>query len=100
MPADATPASPPRWTGVAAADRLWEQFDDEYFVFNPASGHTHLLNALGAAVLQLLDSEALTEQQLLQSLREQVGDDDDRLAAALATHLEQLAIIGLIERAP
>ena len=39
-----------RWIGIDAQQLLWEQFDDEFFVFNPASGHTHVLNALGEVV--------------------------------------------------
>jgi PqqD family protein of HPr-rel-A system len=80
---------------------LWEQFDDEYFVFNPASGHTHVLNALGAATLQQLAGEPLTADELLARLQAQVGaDGSEALHQALPEHLSQLAAIGLIEQLP
>jgi len=96
-----TPAAPPvRWASVAPDALLWEQFDDEYFVFNPASGHTHLLNALGATALRLLDARPLTAAELLAQLHAQVGGGhDEQLQQALSGHLEQLATIGLIEPA-
>ena len=90
-----------RWIGIDAQQLLWEQFDDEFFVFNPASGHTHVLNALGAATLQLLTDEPLDAHALLIRLRDQAGaEGGPQLAQALAEHLAQLAAIGLIERAP
>lgn len=95
----ATPPGAPRWSGIAPESWLWEQFDDEYFVFNPASGHTHLLNALGATVLRLLEPAPLTEAELLECLHAEAGPDDGELAQALPMHLQQLAVIGLIERA-
>ena len=95
------PVAAQRWIAIDARQLLWEQFDDEFFVFNPASGHTHLLNALGATTLQLLTDHALDSAQLLTRLQEQAGTDgDDALHQALETHLNQLAAIGLIERAP
>lgn len=98
-PSDAVPpADTQRWQAIDGRRLLWEQFDDEYFVFNPASGHTHVLNALGAATLQLLSTEPSSTAQLLASLQAQLGEDGgEPLRQALQEHLRQLVAIGLAE---
>jgi len=98
-PSDDLPsADSQRWQAIDGQRLLWERFDDEYFVFNPASGHTHVLNALGAATLQLLTDAPCSTAQLLAGLQAQLGEDGgEPLRQALQEHLRQLVAIGLAE---
>lgn len=74
-----------------------EEWEDEIFLFNPGSGHTHLLNPVAAALL----AELAQRPTDLATLVARFHDDDSTLdgpafAAALSDHLAQLALIGLI----
>lgn len=89
-----------RWKTSNYGDLLIEQWEDDVFLFNPASGHTHLLNPAAAALLAELSNGAAD----LATLCTRFHDPDDALdadafAAALDGHLKQLALIGLIEEA-
>jgi PqqD family protein of HPr-rel-A system len=48
------------WGGVPGNTLLWEEFGDEYLVYNCLSGETHFLNITAAEVLKLLQVESNT----------------------------------------
>lgn len=48
------------WMGLPETALLWEQFGDEYLVYNCRSGETHFLNATAAEVLKSLQAEPST----------------------------------------
>ena len=77
----------------------WLSWDEDHIVFNAASGQTHVLNELGAAILHLLEENALNSveigQRIVTQYEELVLDTD--LSAAIEALLENLDILGLIE---
>ena len=87
--------------------RHWE---DEVFVYNPLTCHTHILNELGWFVLSACSAAPVAQERLLdqvsESIQQKVDRDDDEapisperaeLAKFLDTHLDQLSQLGLLE---
>jgi PqqD family protein of HPr-rel-A system len=79
----------------AFSSRCWEE---EYFVFNPATGHTHVLNASAWEVLQCCALAARTEADLLERLGQGL-DHASRsiLAESLPGYLDQLRQLSLLQ---
>lgn len=76
--------------------RTW---DDETFVFNPASGHTHLLNAAAVHMLERLHEQALSSRDLCAEF--DIEDiPGEQLLAHVEQQLQQLELLGLIRRSP
>lgn len=48
------------WTGLPENALLWEQFGDEYVIYNRRSGETHFLNVTAAEVLKVLQGGPAT----------------------------------------
>ena len=72
----------------------WE--DDEYLIFNPLSGDTHLLNESSMFILKTLHQQPMTLEQFINSL----ADDKeimDEMKKHLPSTIQILAQIGLIE---
>jgi PqqD family protein of HPr-rel-A system len=70
--------------------RTWE---DETFVFNPASGDTHLLNEVALAILQSLSQQPTTLDTLATQFLEQETPESRQV---LIDQLQQLELVGLI----
>ena len=86
------------WRAHEPAGFVWETLGAEQFLFNPLSGQTHILNPLGALVLEALSKQSLNTPQLLDLLEEQQsGADQQTLSQHLSNHLKQLEELGLIE---
>lgn len=94
---------------AAAADCCWissnfdqlilETWDDETFAFNPASGHTHLLNSAALTLLQELATQAQTNAMLVERfLSDQPEAQRQAMSQQLIQQLIQLEMIGLIEQ--
>jgi len=80
---------------------LWQELEDEHFIFNPASGHTHVFNEPGARLLQALGESPRTRAQLLEVLQDpETPEDPQLLQAHLDWMLRQLDELGLIEPVP
>lgn len=73
---------------------LHETWDGETFVFNPGSGHTHVLNDAAFALLERLATQPSTTANLA---REFDAGTQARLPA-LRQQLRQLETVGLICR--
>jgi PqqD family protein of HPr-rel-A system len=76
----------------------WRQWESFHVVFNPASGDTHLLNAIPAFVLRSLETEARSVEELkalVSRLPEHPSDPSD--IDELVSELDEL---GLIAAAP
>lgn len=54
----------PTWTVPKDWRLEWRQWESFHVVFNPASGDTHLLNAIPAFVLRSLETEPLSVEEL------------------------------------
>jgi PqqD family protein of HPr-rel-A system len=82
---------------------LCHQWDGEQLVvvFQPASGDTHLVDALSAEVLRLLTPTPQTAASVWQRLLERSGLSAEEFPLArLQTVLAQLEQLDLIERVP
>ncbi len=75
--------------------KQWEE--DEYFVFDKASGDTHLLNDSGLFILRLLSKDNLKLSQLISKFDLQDPQEIEQIVPQLANHIQTLAQIGLIE---
>ncbi|OIP18872.1 MAG: hypothetical protein COZ09_13990 [Comamonadaceae bacterium CG_4_10_14_3_um_filter_60_42] len=76
----------------------WACWNDEYVVFEEASGQTHQLDPLHAFVLQLLSEEAQTSSAVLQAVSEpQFAPDVLHLKAQLKTIFTEFEAAGLLE---
>lgn len=81
------------WTTPNFAQLLTKQWDDEVFVFNPASSETHLLNEGAFALLNALHAQPASTRELLASY---LPADQADLHDAFVAQIEQLALVGLI----
>jgi len=88
-----------RWTIRQGGQLEWRSWgDDEYLVFDAASGDTHLVNLVTAELLRLLEASALDEQELCVMLAESIQvEDDARLRSSIADLLGYLDRVGLVE---
>jgi PqqD family protein of HPr-rel-A system len=78
----------------------WRCWDGEYVVFNPASGHTHILDIASGEVLLGLMERPTNREDLCARLCAflEVNNDAD-LEAAVSQILDSLEDLGLIEPA-
>ncbi|MBB4843243.1 PqqD family protein of HPr-rel-A system [Paucibacter oligotrophus] len=88
---------PLQWRLQAGSPLCLRQLDDQYLVFNAASGDTHLLSASGHELLQFLseqDAQAWSAQALAQALLGEAEDADLCLSLERSLrHFEQLGLI-------
>ena len=76
----------------------WACWNDEYVVFDEASGQTHQLDPIRAFVLQLLSEEVQTFSSVLRALSEpQLVPDVIHLDAQLKTIFIEFESAGLLE---
>ena len=88
------------WYVKNPTDRLrWEHWDEESVVFDKLSGQTHLLTALGAEALVLLQEKPRTTEQIASDLAQEYALE---LTSELHSQLEQLLgqfyDLGLVDR--
>lgn len=75
-------------------NRSW---GEEVFVFNPLTGHTHILNQLAWELLTDCGEKPRTLECLLGSMGESSGDmTSEECEISLRDHLEQLLQLDLI----
>lgn len=82
-----------RWFAGNFDQLLKTAWDDEIFVYNPASNQTHLLNQVAFVVLSHLASQPQSLPELIDRFLPEAPEQDK---AYFAQQLEQLALIGLI----
>jgi PqqD family protein of HPr-rel-A system len=73
----------------------WREWGAFHVVFNPASGDTHLLNALAAFVLTTLERKAATLEEL-----ERLVSDSGAPAGDVEALVRELDELGLVAPAP
>lgn len=75
----------------------WRQWGGLHVVFNPASGDTHLLNAVAAFVLRSLETRASTTEELRALVSAwRGGPPDDSLSRDVEALVSELDELGLI----
>ena len=89
-----------RWFNRYHRDYLSRSWEDEVFLFNPHTGHTHILNQLSADILQWCAVAPHTEKELIQALTQAAEVvDAEATAKEAGDHLWQLQQLGLLELA-
>jgi PqqD family protein of HPr-rel-A system len=78
---------------------LMRNWGEDFAVFNPLSGHTHILDYTAGILLQALVGGSLSETDLQRILAAKLGfEEDEPLAVPLGQLLTQLDDQGLIAR--
>ncbi|MGM9481720.1 HPr-rel-A system PqqD family peptide chaperone [Roseateles sp. NT4] len=92
---------PERWQLIRADALRVREWDDAGVIYDAFSGSTHLVDALGLELLDLLRQQAWSLDALVTELRDALPDDLDAEAAArlLRAKLEQLARLDLVTAA-
>lgn len=97
MPEESLADTKSVWRSPAYPQLHQQEWEHEFFVFNPASGDTHLLNPLSMEILRLLGGNPLTLEQLLERLQLLIDDGEPPLSSmVMHQHLAQLDLMGLI----
>ena len=85
------------WAVPPANMLVWRVFDDEFLVYNTASGQTHHLNLLAGEALRSLEIEAATTRELVSRLAEQFDIAEDSPSLQMIDRLvRELDDLGLI----
>lgn len=88
---------PTRWQLRRAGALRVREWDDAGVIYDAANGNTHLIDALGLELIDLLRSRAWSLEELVAELREAIAQDDEHAAAErLSAKLEQLARLDLV----
>jgi len=87
-----------RWAVPDANDLIWRVWDDEFLVYNTASGQTHHLNFLAGEALRGLEVEGARTDELICRLAAQFEITEDSPPIQMIDRLiRELDELGLIE---
>lgn len=87
-------AQPDRWCAPYGQQFSWEPFDDAWFLFNPLSGTTHVLNALAFDIITTLTHSPATIGELLSLL--DLAEENSPNPPGFDKLLRELDHLGLI----
>ena len=86
-----------RWAVPSANLLAWRVWDDEFLVYNAASGQTHHLNLLAGEALRSLEVEPAATRELVRRLANQFEIAEDspplRMIDDLIHELDELGLI-------
>jgi len=89
------------WEVLSAGALRWREWNNEFVVFNPASGLTHHLNFLAAEALSSLEARSASSDELRTRLAEQFGIAQDSPPLQMIEPLiRQFDELGLIAPSP
>lgn len=81
-----------------ACNLHWAGWNDEFVVFDEASGQTHQLDAVHALILQLLMENVQTLSDVLQIVSDtQVFPDSVHLDGQIESIFNEFVAVGLVE---
>lgn len=85
------------WAALPAELLLWEQFGDEYVVYNRCSGETHFLNVTAAEVLRVLqEGPATLTAVVAQVCRVFDVEEEPALTQHISRVIQEFDYVGLI----
>jgi PqqD family protein of HPr-rel-A system len=88
------------WTVPSRINLQWKRWGDEFIVFNPTSGQTHLLNLVAGKALKLLEESPASPSEIIDRLCETTGIES---STEFAEHIRRLFSefdeLGLVELA-
>lgn len=80
---------------------LWRQWDDEYVVYNPASGDSHLLDWVSAQGLMQLEKRVASMEDLVRDLGHVLDiPADESLSRYVRQMVTELSELGLTRSTP
>jgi PqqD family protein of HPr-rel-A system len=86
-----------RWAVPSANPLAWQVWDDEFLVYNAASGQTHHLNLLAGEALLSLEAEPAQTRELVRRLANQFEIAEDspplQMIDRLIHELDELGLI-------
>lgn len=86
------------WRLRAQACLHWRNWDDQWVVFNEASGQTHLLDAVTTAILSVIEKSPSDVPNLTSVAMQESGlHDESSWSTTVSAVLERLTGVGLIE---
>jgi PqqD family protein of HPr-rel-A system len=86
-----------RWAVPEVNALAWQIWDDEFLVYNTASGQTHHLNFFAGEALRCLEAKPANGSELVRRLAEQFEIAEDSPPLQLIDHLiGELDELGLI----
>jgi PqqD family protein of HPr-rel-A system len=88
-----------RWSLNALASLHWREFGDEWAVFDVASGQTHWLDGVNAAVLMRFQDGPADVQAIADFIELLGTQSSDELKQQITGIVSQLLSMGLIELA-
>lgn len=89
------------WKVVEAADLRWRFWDDQFVVYSPASGDTHLLNPVAGEILRCLEQAPANLPELVRRVASRLKlDANKQLLEQIGSFLGELENFGLIEAVP
>jgi PqqD family protein of HPr-rel-A system len=90
---------PPKiWKTFPLTCKAWDQ---EFVVFNSASGNTHLINPVTAKILSILGLRPISALELSRHIAAEMQlDTDEEIVQRVEVLLETLDHLGLIESLP
>lgn len=86
-----------KWRVGTESKLLWRRWDDEYVVFNPSSGDTHVLNHVAAEALKRLERSPADAGDLAQHVGLTVKLDPDDLLEHMEGLVRQFDELGLVQ---
>ena len=88
-----------QWLLPSADDLLWEQWEEDYTVFDRKTRETHLINELPAEILRLLSTRPATTEEITARLAQLCElANTPEWAEKIASVIDNLSSLGLIER--
>jgi len=89
------------WKVIDACEFRWRIWDNQFVVYNPASGDTHLLNQVAGEALRCLQEAPADAAELTRRVAVRTDIQvDAQLLAKINDFLDELAELGLIELVP
>ncbi|HLI10381.1 MAG TPA: HPr-rel-A system PqqD family peptide chaperone [Alphaproteobacteria bacterium] len=86
-----------RWAVPAAIPLQWRRWADDFLVFNTASGETHYLDLIAAAVLRHLESRPASCDEIVSELRRAFPDNlEPPGLGEIAALLQRFDALGLV----
>ena len=84
---------------AARAELAWRVWDGDAVVFNPLTGHTHLLDAFAARILVHVGAAPTTAATIAGRLEQEIGLAlAPEVTATVEPALERLTRLGLVEQ--
>ncbi len=88
-----------KWQVVGTSPLVWREWNNQFVVYHPPSGDTHLLTAVAASVLRALESAPRSMKELVRTALSHSNDQTDHpLLMQIEDLIDTLERKGVIEK--